>query len=62
MNDNEEMLKEVAGGKEEASGVKCPACGSAKVTETGSYLSSRDQCLVTAYKCQECGQTFEINH
>ena len=62
MNDNEEMLKEVAGGKEEASGVKCPACGSTNVTESGSYVSSRDQCMVFEYRCQDCGQTFEINH
>ncbi|MCR5096569.1 MAG: hypothetical protein K6A70_07495 [Erysipelotrichaceae bacterium] len=62
MNDNEEMLREVAGGKEESGDVKCPYCGSANVTETGSYLSSRDQCLVSEYKCGQCGQTFEINH
>ena len=62
MEDNLEQLQEVSGGDKEIQGsIKCPNCGSEVTVETGSYVSSRDHCMVFEYRCSNCGQVFEIN-
>ena len=62
MNDNTEQLQEVSGGNSENQGAaKCPNCGSYVTTETGSYETSRYNCMVFEYRCSNCGEVFEVN-
>jgi transposase-like protein len=60
MEDNLEQLQEVKNTEIQGT-VKCPSCGSGDTVETGSYVSSRDQCMVFEYRCSSCGHVFEIN-
>ena len=63
MEKNQEQLQEVARGEKEFHGeASCPNCGSGKTVQTGSYVSSRDQCMVYEFRSRDCGQTFEISN